>query len=396
MKSTSRPRVFRTLACLAIAGAVWLAALHRLFRPGTDVTAERTELCRFQAAVWNDPERLAREQAVMRRTNQEWDFMSRTYFALALANLALREPARRAEHLATMDRIIADTLEQERRHGTLFFLMDYARRGRFVHRNKRSVFEDGEIALMLAARRLVEEREDYREPLRERVRWIEEAMRDGPVLCAESYPDECWMFCNTVALAALRCSDVLEGTDHQPFFREWVANAKQKLVEKNSGLLVSCFDLNGGVADGPEGSTIWMTAHCLQLVDPAFARDQYDRARAQLGRTLIGFGYAREWPERSDAFRDVDSGPVIPLLEASPSASGLALLGAAAFDDEPYLRALRTSLNFAGFPQRNRDGLRYCGSNQVGDSVLLYALAQGPLWAEVERRNPGPKDQAGR
>lgn len=75
-------------------------------------------------------------------------------------------------------------------------------------------------------------------------------------------------------------------------------------------------------------------------------------------------------------------------MEASPSSSGLAILGAAAFGDEPYLRALRTSLRFAGFPQRSREGLRYCGSNQVGDSVLLYALAQGPLWAEVERRAP--------
>lgn len=387
---------WRALCCIGLAAVVWLPALHLLFRPGADVAAERTELCRFQSAVWNDAGRLAREQAVMRRTNQEWDFMSRTYFALALANLALREPENKARHLATMDKVIADTLEQEREHGTLFFLMDYARRGRFVHRNQRSIFEDGEIALMLAARRLVEERADYREPLRQRVQWIEQAMRDGPVLCAESYPDECWTFCNTVALAALRCSDVLEGTDHQPFFREWVANAKQKLVEKNSGLLVSSFDLNGGVADGPEGSTIWMTAHCLQLIDPAFARDQYDRARAQLGRILNGFGYAREWPETADAFRDVDSGPVIPLLEASPSASGLAILGAAAFGDEPYLRALRTSLRFAGFPQRNRDGLRYCGSNQVGDSVLLYALAQGPLWAEVERRAPDAKQQTGR
>lgn len=79
MKSTTR----RAVCCIGLAAAVWLPALHLLFRPGSDVAAERTELCRFQSAVWNDPARLAREREVMRRTNQEWDFMSRTYFALA-------------------------------------------------------------------------------------------------------------------------------------------------------------------------------------------------------------------------------------------------------------------------------------------------------------------------
>ena len=39
-----------------------------------------------------------------------------------------------------------------------------------------------------------------------------------------------------------------------------------------------------------------MTAHCLQLIDEEFAADQYRRARKELGRELLGFGYAREWP----------------------------------------------------------------------------------------------------
>ena len=33
----------------------------------------------------------------------------------------------------------------------------------------------------------------------------------SPVLCVESYPDECWLFCNTIALAAIRAA-VGDGT----------------------------------------------------------------------------------------------------------------------------------------------------------------------------------------
>ena len=209
-------------------------------------------------------------------------------------------------------------------------------------------------------------------------------MEAGPVLCGESYPDECWMFCNTVALAALRMADVLEGTDHSAFCRQWVAMAKRKLVHAPSGLLVSSFSLRGDVMDGPEGSSIWMVAHCLELVDEGFARDQYGRARKELGRTLLGFGYAREWPVTWRGPMDIDSGPVIPGIEASPGASGLAVLAASSFGDREFLSSLITSLEAFGFPHQRNGELKYCASNQVGDAVLLYAMVQGPLWQKVK------------
>ena len=49
---------------------------------------------------------------------------------------------------------------------------------------------------------------------------------------------------------------------------------------------------------------------------------------------------------------DVDSGPVVPLLGVSAGSSGLAFLGARAFDDRAYFRGLQASLDFAAFPCR--------------------------------------------
>ena len=137
--------------------------------------------------------------------------------------------------------------------------------------------------------------------------------------------------------------------------------------------------------EGPEGSTIWLVSHCLELVDEAFARDQYERAKKELGGRFLGFGYAREWPESWPGRMDVDSGPVVPILEASPSSSGLAFLGASSFEDRDYLSSLLRSLEFAGFPSRKDGALKYCASNQVGDAVLLYAALQGPIWEKVKR-----------
>ncbi|MDZ4198401.1 MAG: hypothetical protein U1E27_03855, partial [Kiritimatiellia bacterium] len=98
------------------------------------------------------------------------------------------------------------------------------------------------------------------------------------------------------------------------------------------------------------------------------------------------FGYAREWPDSWIGPADVDSGPIVPLLEISAGSSGLAILGAAAFEDTRYLRKLLTSLRYGGFPERKAGRLRFHASNPVGDAVLLYALVQGPLWRETDRR----------
>ena len=151
-----------------------------------------------------------------------------------------------------------------------------------------------------------------------------------------------------------------------------MAHAKAHLVEPRTGLLVSSYAVDGATLDGPEGSSIWMSATNLFELDEAFARDQWQRARKELGVTFLGFGWAREWPAGVVARPDVDSGPIIPVLAASAGSSGLAFLGASAFGDTAFLDALFSSIELAGF--RERATGRYRASNEVGDAVLLYAL----------------------
>jgi len=376
---------------LLVAAAIWLPAMHWVFKPRLSqclsvntVSPRARALAAQHFALWNDPRLRAVEIGKMRASNAEWDFMGRTFFVMALGNMALRDPARASAYLDVMDAVIDETIRLDRTEGPYFFLMSYAHSRPFVQQPPRSLFVDGEIALMLGMRRLVEEKESYKALLAERVQAIVERMNAGPILCAESYPDECWTFCNTAALASLRIADALDGTNHREFFKRWIRSARENLIDRKTGLLVSSFALDASPSSGPKGSTIWMAAHCLQLIDEEFAADQYRRARRELGRELIGFGYSRECPVSKVELSDVDSGPVIPYLNASTSASGLAIMGAAAFGDRDYFSALCTSLDFAGFPIEREGRLKYCASNQVGDAVLLYAMVLGPAWEKVK------------
>ena len=384
-------RILARLAALAVAALIWLPCLHFFFtRPVSQfrreqgLSPEARQLAARHLQLWTEPALRETELNKMRVSNAEWDFMGRSYLVWSLANMALRDPASKPLYLRTMDQIIDETLRLERQEGMYFFLMPYAKEGHYFMQPAHSLFLDGEIALMLAARRVVEEKPEYKPLLTERVNAMDERFQKSPRLILESYPDQCWMFDHCVALDAMKMADYLDGTDHSALIHTWLAMAKQRLVDSKSGLLISSFTTDGMPLDGPEGSTIWMVTHSLQLLDEDFARDQYQRARKELGAITLGFGYAHEWPKSWPGTPDIDSGPIIPVFDISAGSSGMAFIGASSFGDDKFLASLAATLDFAGFPSRMGGRLKYCASNQVGDAALLYAATLGPLWQKVK------------
>jgi hypothetical protein len=384
-------RILAGLAALVVAAIIWLPCLHLVFtrplsnfRQNQGLSPKARQLAARHLQLWTEPALREQELKKMRASNAEWDFMGRSYLVWSLANMALRDPASKPLYLQTMDQIIDETLRLEKQEGMYFFLMPYAKDRHYLVQPAHSLFLDGEIALMLASRRVIEEKPKYRLLLTGRVNAIVGRLQKGPRMLLESYPDECWMFDHCVALDAIKVADYLDGSDHSALIRDWIAMARQKLVDPKSGLLISSFTADGIPLDGPEGSTIWMVAHSLQLLDEDFARDQYQRARKELGEITLGFGYAHEWPKSWKGEADVDSGPIIPWFEISAGSSGMAFIGASTFNDGKFLTSLAAMLDFAGFPSRTRGRLKYCASNQVGDAALLYAATLGPLWQKVK------------
>lgn len=373
-------RTLRSIGAFVLATALWLSLLHLFFGRSPERTARPIAARLLQQ--WQGPAPLAsKEVATLRRSNPEWDLMARTFTALAFANLAAASPRERWPYLTAIDRMVDATIEEVDAEGAHRFLLPYAHAAPFVDASGRSVFVDGEIALMLAARELVAP-DAERGALAET--WVTRAREEverGPELLAESYPDEVWVFCNTVALAAVRLHDVARGEPdaHADLFARWVEHARARLVDPATGLLPAKTGLDGSVREGPEGSTIWLAADMLLLVDEAFARDQYRRARAELGASFLGFAWSREWPKSASGREDIDSGPTIPLVGANAGASGLAIVAAHAFEDRAFLDGLLASLELGGFPVDGRS--RYAAGNLLADAVIAYGTSSGPLWA---------------
>jgi len=388
----SLKRLCIALVALAVAAAVWVPCLHLFFRKPLSefyqeqgVSPKARQLAARHLRLWTEPSLRQAELKKMRGSNAEWDFMGRSFLVWSLVNMGFREPDTKERYLPIIDEIIRETVAIEQQDGIYAFLMPYAKDRPYVIKPARSLFIDGEIALMMGARRMLQEEPAYKQPMTERLKQIERRWHINPAMAVESYPNECWTFDHAVALAAFKIADRLDGTDHSDLCKRWVATAKETLIHKPTGLLVSSYMIDGSPLDGPEGSTIWMVAHCLQVVDEVFARDQYQRARKELGRITAGFGYGVEWPAAWQGPRDIDSGAVIPVFEVSAGSSGMAFIAASSFHDWEFLRALATTVDMAGFPSRSHGQLKYCASNQVGDAAILYATVLGPLWERTAK-----------
>ena len=141
-----------------------------------------------------DTKMIDNKRQKMRRSNPEWDFMSRTFTILALLNQALREPQRQEILLRYVDEIIEDTIDKDKSAEHDYFLLPYVDTAPFQDAGAHSLFIDGEIAIMLAARQIVDRSSKYDSELNQRIRTILDQMQSAPTLSGESYPDECWTF----------------------------------------------------------------------------------------------------------------------------------------------------------------------------------------------------------
>lgn len=373
----SRRQFLAGLAAGALAAPLWATQAHRVFAPrATTLEGDPHDpvirgLLETQRRLWSPSGDRSALEAV-RALNPEWDLMSRTFGALSM----LAAMDRSADLIDTfrppVEQLIDETLHLRRTRDTHHFLLSYG----YDFRNPEgtSLFTDGELLAVLAAWERVFADGRYASDQTFLAERVVRNMSASPLGHGESYGNECWGFCNAFAAAALLADAATSTRRHTDAVARYVAS---RPVETVSGMMHSEYTLSGSPLDGPEGSSIFLIATMLERVAPGLGAAQYALARKALLRSFLGFGYAREWAPGVQGVLDVDSGPVVPLFEASPSASGLSIVAAAAFEDSSTLDDLVIALWAAGFPTWSDGALSFATSNLVGDTVFLFGLLRG-------------------
>lgn len=341
----------------------------------------RAEALRTQQIHRWTQDRAALEGA-LQGANPEFDLMWRLFSVLAACDRALSAPDEADRWLAFADQLIEGAVAVHASEGDDRFLMGYAHTDPWVQ-PAGSLFVDGEMALMIAARRAVA---DTPRLAALGPRWTARVERHFELAGAdgwpESYPDESWAFCVVNGLLALRFHDVVEGTDHSPMVRRWVRRLAEEHTDPATGLLASDWRADGTPRQGTEGSSLWWVATGLLLLDPALADMQYTGARDQLLGGLPGLAWSREWLGATLG-GDIDSGPLVPFFDASPAASGFALVAAEAHDDAPTTRRLQRALRAADLLLVVDPRLAAMDEAPMGDAIVMLGLGFGPLWQAV-------------
>lgn len=301
----------------------------------------------------------------------EWPFMGVCYFGYACANLAKHDPPMREEALAEM-RWLIEAVQTPRLTG---FIVNHFGEPFIAKEIMPSTFVHGHFLNLAVRYREVSGDTRYDTVIHRVATALANGFQKSDQAILRSYKDMWWISDNCPVLSALHRYGALFKRDATKVTGRFVQSVKAHYLDKQTGLIATYVDADAKrINQGPRGISVMYALHFLRDFDPAFAEDQYARAKQHFVRSVLGLAAVREFPEGSKEKGDVDSGPV--LLGLGPSASGFGLAAAAVMGDAMLARQLFASSCYAGMPVLRNGELHYATMPTVGQTVILFGKTQ--------------------
>jgi hypothetical protein len=295
--------------------------------------------------------------------------MAFSYFGYACANLAEHDPASRNETLTEM-RWLIEALQTPRMSG---FIGPHLGSPFSTNQIHPSVFVHGHF-LNLALRYRAVSGDTRYDGLIHRVASalsLGFAKSDQGIL--KTYRDMWWVSDNCPALSALARYDLAFHTNYSAVSAAFVRSVKAYYLDPSNELLATYVDpAHHRRLQDARGVSVMYALIYLRDFDPAFARDQYERAKSCFVRDAIGVAAVREFADSGQ--EDVDSGPLV--LGFGPSASGFAVAAAAVMGDTETAWHLLKSAVLVGGPVMESGELRFTQMPMVGQAVILFGKTQ--------------------
>lgn len=194
----------------------------------------------------------------------------------------------------------------------------------------------------------------------------------------ETYPGEIYPVDNAAGLGAIA---LFARATHRPLpagFKHGMDAIRMRGVDASSGLLFQAFGLDGRPKDDARGSGTALAAYFLSFADAPTSTALYGAVRAELFRTVLGFGAVLEHSDAA-ARSDIDSGPVV--LGFGVSATGFALGASRVHADRDAFLALYATANLFGAPFEENGERRFATGGPLGDAILFAMLTAPPVGA---------------
>ena len=207
-------------------------------------------------------------------------------------------------------------------------------------------------------------------------------IRQSPYLNCETYPGELVYIPDMlVAIVALYNYSCQYDGEYSTTVNMWIERAKKEWLDKETGLLASFLEAENGITKivmPVKGSYSALNCYYLSLVDPDFAKEQYECFLRNFKQRFPITGIS-EYHDGNCLFgMDIDAGPII--FGLSPSGTGFALGAATSLDDSGFRKKLLQTIETGGSTVRWLGQSHYLVSNiaLVAEAIILAMRTSAP------------------
>ena len=347
---------------------------------------EKKEIVRranyLTAKVATSPQQLLDEMpsGIGTQFQGEWALYTCSMTCAALANIATLYPQNKETAIKFIGQIIDIAMSAEIRE------YDQLRWGEDpmdgIYGNRSHISYYSHVAWMISRYKQIGGDNKYDDTYHSLCKAMNRRICQSPIFNASTYPEEyIYIPDMLVAIVALSNYDYQYGGKYQSTVDKWMEKASTEWIDQETGLLASFLEEENGKAQivlPVKGSYSALNCYYLSLVDPKFAKEQYDLLKKNFRQDFLITGL-KEYHDRTCLFgMDIDAGPII--FNLSPSGTGFVIGAATSLDDMKFRKELLKTAEIGGSTISWFGTSHYLLANiaLVGEAILLAMRTSAP------------------
>ena len=310
----------------------------------------------------------------------EWAIYSCSMTSAALANIAILYPQNKELSIKFIGQIIDIAMSEEIREYDRLRWREDPMDG--IYGNLSHISYYSHLAWMISRYKQIGGDSKYDDLYHSLCKAMNRRIRQSKSLNLPTYPGEyIYIPDMLVAIVALaNYSSQYEGK-YSTTVSMWVERAKKEWIDKETGLVASFLEVYNDsvqIVLPVKGSYSALNCYYLSLVDPEFAKEQYDclMKNYKQGFPLAGI---KEYHDRTCLFgMDIDAGPII--FNLSPSGTAFTIGCATSLDDMEFRNKLLKTAEIGGSTVTWFGKSHYLLANLalVGEAIVLAMRTSAP------------------
>ena len=310
----------------------------------------------------------------------EWAIYSCSMTSAALANIAILYPQNKELAIKFIGQIIDIAMSEEIREYDKLRWGEDPMDG--IYGNLSHISYYSHLAWMISRYKQIGGDGKYDDLYHSLCKAMNRRIRQSKSLNLPTYPGE-YIYIPDMLVAIVALANYSSQYDgkYSTTVNMWVERAKKEWIDKETGLVASFLEVYNDsirIVLPVKGSYSALNCYYLSLVDPEFAKEQYD---CLMKNYKQGFPFAgiKEYHDRTCLFgMDIDAGPII--FNLSPSGTAFAIGCATSLDDMEFRNKLLKTAELGGSTVTWFGKSHYLLANLalVGEAIVLAMRTSAP------------------